>query len=255
MQNALANLMPLFVDQNGCHCLSAALASLAAKDSQFIFDCACENALQISQGVPAGPAEFYAFLPTENNFLFFQFLFRADSPPPPAGGFRRRFCARASPGSRDLAQFPAWGPFFLLKAPCFADRFGCAILQRCLDSGSPEQQNSLAEAICVYARDLARDTQGNYIIQHVLGMTRDGAEAVIAALSGSFFELSTHKFASNVVEKCIEAPGGSAVVDELLPNVYSLFDHPSGNYVVQGMVMKGDKTQVAAIRACPRPTP
>ena len=142
-----------------------------------------------------------------------------------------------------------------MKAPCFADRFGCAILQRCLDSGSPQQQNSLAEAICVYARDLARDTQGNYIIQHVLGMTRDGAEAVIAALSGSFFELSTHKFASNVVEKCIEAPGGSAVVDELLPNVYSLFDHPSGNYVVQGMVMKGDKTQVAAIRACPRPTP
>ena len=74
MQNALANLMPLFVDQNGCHCLSAALASLAAKDSQFIFDCACENALQISQGVPAGPAEFYAFLPTENNFFFFNFF-------------------------------------------------------------------------------------------------------------------------------------------------------------------------------------
>ena len=121
MQNALANLMPLFVDQNGCHCLSAALASLAAKDSQFIFDCACENALQISQGVPAGPAEFYALDLFSNSFtdktfflfLFFQFLFRADSPPPPADGFRRRFCARASPGSRDLAQFPAWGPFFL----------------------------------------------------------------------------------------------------------------------------------------------
>ena len=58
-----------------------------------------------------------------------------------------------------------------------------------------------------------------------------------------------------VVEKCIEAPGGSAVIDELLPKVYSLFDHPSGNYVVQSMVMKGDKTQVAAIRACRRPTP
>ena len=57
------------------------------------------------------------------------------------------------------------------------------------------------------------------------------------------------------MEKCIEAPGGSAVIDELLPKVYSLFDHPSGNYVVQSMVMKGDKTQVAAIRACPRPTP
>jgi len=69
MQNALANLMPLFVDQNGCHCLSAALASLAAKDSQFIFDCACENALQISQGVPAGPAEFYA-LDLLSNFRF-----------------------------------------------------------------------------------------------------------------------------------------------------------------------------------------
>ena len=127
MQNALADLMPLFVDQNGCHCLSAALASLAARDSQFIFDCACENALLISR-----------------------------------------------------------------------DRFGCAILQRCLDSGSPEQQNSLAEAICAHARDLAADTQGNYIIQHVLAMTSEGAEAVIAALSGSFFQLSTHKFASNV---------------------------------------------------------
>ena len=77
-------------------------------------------------------------------------------------------------------------------------RVPCAILQRCLDSGSPEQQNSLAEAICAHARDLAADTQGNYIIQHVLAMTSEGAEAVIAALSGSFFELSTHKFASNV---------------------------------------------------------
>jgi hypothetical protein len=55
------------------------------------------------------------------------------------------------------------------------------------------------------ALSLVQDQYGNYVIQHVLehGKRKDKS-TVITKIKGQICQLSQHKFASNVVEKCVE---------------------------------------------------
>lgn len=49
-----------------------------------------------------------------------------------------------------------------------------------------------------------QDQYGNYVIQHVLEHGKPEDKAVlIAGVRGKVLTLSQHKFASNVVEKCV----------------------------------------------------
>ena len=122
-------------------------------------------------------------------------------------------------------------------------KFGCATLQRCLESGTDEQKQRLASAIAQYAKQLAVDNHGNYILQFIAQMELDGPKrALVDTLKGSYKMLSQHKFGSNVVEKCI-LPGetdtsGSyqVVMAELMIEgvLEKLLSDPYGNYVVQG---------------------
>ena len=51
---------------------------------------------------------------------------------------------------------------------------------------------------------LARDQYGNYVVQHVLQHGDDvSRKSVLATLAGQIVPLAQHKFASNVVEKCL----------------------------------------------------
>lgn len=52
---------------------------------------------------------------------------------------------------------------------------------------------------------LVQDQYGNYVIQHVLehGKPQDKSP-ILAKLHGQILQLSQHKFASNVVEKCVQ---------------------------------------------------
>lgn len=51
---------------------------------------------------------------------------------------------------------------------------------------------------------LLQDQYGNYVVQHVLehGAGEDRSR-LVAAVRGKVLQLSQHKFASNVVEKCV----------------------------------------------------
>ena len=51
---------------------------------------------------------------------------------------------------------------------------------------------------------LVQDQYGNYVIQHVIerGNAQDRAE-IVSKVKGNVLNYSKHKFASNVVEKCI----------------------------------------------------
>lgn len=53
---------------------------------------------------------------------------------------------------------------------------------------------------------LTNDQFGNYVIQHVLeqGRSQEDKNKIVKSIKGKMFELSNHKFASNVVEKCLE---------------------------------------------------
>jgi pumilio RNA-binding family len=56
-----------------------------------------------------------------------------------------------------------------------------------------------------FIESLIKDQYGNYVIQHILerGEPRDKAN-IIKKISGRVLSFSKHKFASNVVEKCVD---------------------------------------------------
>jgi len=92
--------------------------------------------------------------------------------------------------------------------------------------------------------DLVRDQYGNYVVQHVIqyGRPADRA-AVLARVKRDLFVFAQHKFASNVVEKCLQFGGAAnrtAMVDELLSGdggphsqLMVLIRDQYANYVVQ----------------------
>ena len=49
------------------------------------------------------------------------------------------------------------------------------------------------------------DQFGNYVVQHVLeyGRIQEDKNRIINAMKGNILEFSNHKFASNVIEKCL----------------------------------------------------
>lgn len=85
--------------------------------------------------------------------------------------------------------------------------YGCRVIQRCLERPEwfPAKPRILTELHASMQQGMIADQYGNYVVQHVVqkGEPQDKRQVfrlVIAGLEG----YSKHKFASNVVEKCIE---------------------------------------------------
>jgi mRNA-binding protein PUF3 len=52
--------------------------------------------------------------------------------------------------------------------------------------------------------ELITDQYGNYVIQHIIEKVgSEKCQKIYNLLNGKIFEYSVHKFASNVVEKCL----------------------------------------------------
>ena len=94
--------------------------------------------------------------------------------------------------------------------------YGCRVIQRILEhtnaldpthKKSPANEaliRNLLEELAAHTKTLVLDQYGNYVLQHIL--EKDGEHdknAIIKAIMSGFLEYSRHKFASNVVEKCI----------------------------------------------------
>ncbi|EMR10607.1 hypothetical protein PNEG_01310 [Pneumocystis murina B123] len=80
--------------------------------------------------------------------------------------------------------------------------YGCRVVQRML--GYCSQARDLLNELHLYSRSLIRDQYGNYCIQHIIekGEPEDRSK-VISVVKENILKFSKHKFASNVVEKCI----------------------------------------------------
>ncbi|XP_073392002.1 pumilio homolog 1, partial [Physcomitrium patens] len=87
--------------------------------------------------------------------------------------------------------------------------YGCRVIQRVLEHCTDEQkQKGIMEEILRSTCTLAQDQYGNYVVQHVLEHGRDHERSeIITKLAGQIVQMSQHKFASNVVEKCLHHGG------------------------------------------------
>lgn len=88
--------------------------------------------------------------------------------------------------------------------PLATHPYGCRVIQRMLEHCEPTSKRMLLAELHKVIYDLIEDQYGNYVVQHVIerGYAAD-KEKVMAIVCGSILAFSRHKFASNVVEKCI----------------------------------------------------
>lgn len=118
-------------------------------------------------------------------------------------------------------------------------RHGCCVLQRCIDHASKPQKVQLVNEIIRNALPLVQDPYGNYVVQYVLELPfPDLVDRLAASFLGHLKGLSTQKFSSNVIEKCLQVGGDKvkeSIIKELLgeDSFLDLLQDPFANYVIQ----------------------
>jgi hypothetical protein len=82
--------------------------------------------------------------------------------------------------------------------------YGCRVIQRVLEHCHETQTGPILAKIAKCCETLVQDQFGNYVVQHVLehGAPADRA-SLIKIVQANVLSFSQHKFASNVVEKCL----------------------------------------------------
>ncbi|QIX02290.1 hypothetical protein AMS68_007807 [Peltaster fructicola] len=118
-------------------------------------------------------------------------------------------------------------------------RHGCCVLQRCIDHATGTQKGTLVAQITSNAMTLIQDPFGNYVIQYILDIAEPAfTEPLCKAFLGSICLLSTQKFSSNVIEKCIRCASKDTkdlIINEIsIPgNLETMLRDSYANYVVQ----------------------
>ncbi|KAG0378648.1 mRNA binding protein puf3 [Mortierella sp. AD032] len=141
--------------------------------------------------------------------------------------------------------------------------YGCRVIQRmfehCADTKTP-----LMDELHRYIPNLVQDQYGNYVIQHILERGNPTEKSlVVSKVMGQVLQLSKHKFASNVVEKCVAYGSPSdrqKLIEEVIttkpdgtsPLVLMMKDQ-FANYVVQKMldVVDGEQRDVLVAKIKP----
>nr|POF14879.1 mrna-binding protein puf3 [Quercus suber] len=126
--------------------------------------------------------------------------------------------------------------------------YGCRVMQRCLEFCDPSSKDAILLELTDGIQTMICDQFGNYVVQHIVAKDNDGAarRQVLDIVIKGLEIYSKHKFASNVVEKCIEVADdrwrrevvyiltsrtpqrteGESVLDGMLRDGY-------GNYVIR----------------------
>ncbi|XP_057534891.1 pumilio homolog 5-like isoform X2 [Amaranthus tricolor] len=137
--------------------------------------------------------------------------------------------------------------------------YGCRVIQRVLEHCSDEQiSRSIVDEILESTSTLAKDPYGNYVTQHILetGMPHHRSQ-IIRKLTGQFVQLSQHKFASNVVEKCIKYGDDleqDLIIEEIVArsgnneSLLMMMKDQFANYVVQKIFEIGSDTHKHTLR-------
>jgi mRNA-binding protein PUF3 len=125
--------------------------------------------------------------------------------------------------------------------------YGCRVIQRLLEKVPEPQRRFIMTELQAEGPILIKDSYGNYVTQHVIehGLSEDRAK-IVAIIKTQFSGFSRHKFASNVVERCLvcgddeqrrelvdAAIATSATGESIL---MALLKDGYGNYVIQQLL-------------------
>ena len=145
------------------------------------------------------------------------------------------------------------------------DNCGCRVVQGLLDQYYVYTFEPLVGKIIDNAVELATNQYGNYVIQYILSeKSHKNVSRMINLFKGHFYDFSVHKFASNVMEKCIRGSTKEErelIFDEILCDHTKNSDYPVyneqrilkmvidqfGNYVIQRIVEYGNSQQQNAV--------
>ena len=144
------------------------------------------------------------------------------------------------------------------------DNCGCRVVQRIFDHFDIAKLQLLVDEVNQEPVQLAENQYGNYVIQNILeNGPEENVNFLLHAFHGHFYEFSIHKFASNVMEKCIRrvclkgAPPEQR--HEIFDEIIGKNGHPNtdqiavmicdqfGNYVIQRILEFGTEEQQNAI--------
>jgi len=134
--------------------------------------------------------------------------------------------------------------------------YGCRVIQRILEHCiHPEQTSPVLEELHTHSEQLIQDQYGNYVVQHVLdhGNPEDKSK-IMNSVRGKVLHLSQHKFASNVLEKCVQnasRPDRAFLIEEVCaPSsdsasspLHIMMKDQYANYVVQKMIDVAEPSQ------------
>ncbi|KAH0790061.1 Pumilio-family RNA binding repeat containing protein [Histomonas meleagridis] len=135
------------------------------------------------------------------------------------------------------------------------DNCGCRVVQKLFDKCPIEQLESFVQDVLTCPVMLAMNQYGNYVVQNILEAgKREHVTSLINSFKGHFYEFSIHKFASNVIEKCIRAAtrnGQHAIFEEIIGDeqhfnedrILRLINDQFGNYVIQRIIEYGSESQ------------
>jgi len=137
--------------------------------------------------------------------------------------------------------------------------YGCCVIQLILERCDESELQLFVNKLQKDTVRLAQCPYGNYVVQLLVGLKNPQCtHKIVSAMKGHIGVLSSHKFSSNVIEKCLQTGDGeikAAMIDELLE--YSGFERllqdPFGNYVVQKAMSCCDSESLHKVMEAIRP--
>lgn len=134
--------------------------------------------------------------------------------------------------------------------------YGCRIVQRFLEYCTTSQTDCLLAQLLANTDHLLLDQYGNYVIQHVLDHgDQVNKSRIVSRIEGRVLMLSQHKFASNVVEKCVSNASceeRSRLISEVCQDdsyLGSMIKDQYGNYVIQKMIDTAEDKDLCILMA------
>ncbi|OHT17056.1 Pumilio-family RNA binding repeat containing protein [Tritrichomonas foetus] len=139
------------------------------------------------------------------------------------------------------------------------DSCGCRVVQKLFDRYDIRLLRPLVDEVLTCAADLAENQYGNYVVQNILDAGPESdIEQLLEDFRGGFYAFSIHKFASNVMERCIRRANGKQrqeIFTEIIGKdgffdegrILKMVTDQFGNYVIQRIIEFGTESQQTAI--------